>query len=81
MQDVFGSPSDPIFWLHHAYIDRNLRTWQDGDSRRTSSVNGNDGSGRPLSMDTTLTMNGIRSDARIRDVLNTQSTLLCYRYG
>jgi tyrosinase len=80
MQDVFGSPSDPVFYLHHAYIDRNLRLWQDRGQGRTSSVNGNDGTGRPLSMDTTLTMNGIRNDARIRDVLNTQSTLLCYRY-
>ena len=26
MQDTYGSPADPIFWLHHAFVDRNFRT-------------------------------------------------------
>jgi tyrosinase len=81
MQDVYASPADPVFWLHHAYVDRNLWTWQNRDGRRTSSVNGEDGNGRGLTPDTILTMNGLRMDARIRDVLNTQSQLLCYRYS
>lgn len=81
MQDVFASSADPVFWLHHAYVDRNFWTWQNGGRARTSSVNGADSAGRPLSMGTTITMNGIRPDVRISGVMNTQSNTLCYRYS
>ncbi|KAF1914095.1 hypothetical protein BDU57DRAFT_521271 [Ampelomyces quisqualis] len=82
MQDVYASPSDPVFWLHHAYIDRNFRRWQDGDrGRRATTITGKDSTGRDLSLDTSISMNGIRADVRVRDVLNTQSSVLCYRYS
>ncbi|KAH4916026.1 hypothetical protein HBH77_243060 [Parastagonospora nodorum] len=82
MQDVFASPADPVFWLHHAFVDRNFWTWQNRDGRtRTTSVNGGDVDGRGLTLNTLISMDGMRSDARIRDVLNTQSQLLCYRYS
>lgn len=29
--DVFASPSDPIFWLHHAQVDRVWTVWQGQD--------------------------------------------------
>jgi tyrosinase len=82
MQDVYGSPSDPIFWLHHAYIDNNFKKWQDVDrTLRTKTVGGIDGSGKPLTLDYGLSMSGITPDVKIRDVLNTRSPVLCYRYG
>ncbi len=37
--DVFASPSDPVFWLHHAQIDRIWTMWQGQDlDRRTWEV-------------------------------------------
>jgi tyrosinase len=82
MQDVYGSPSDPIFWLHHAYIDNNFRKWQEVDrSKRTKTIGGTDGDGTPLTLDYGLSMNGLRPNVKIRDVLDTWSKVLCYRYG
>ena len=37
--DVFASPSDPVFWLHHAQIDRVWTMWQGQNlERRTWEV-------------------------------------------
>jgi tyrosinase len=37
MRDVLTSPADPLFWLHHANIDRIYTTWrtQHADSHST----------------------------------------------
>jgi tyrosinase len=81
MQDTFGSPADPIFWLHHGFVDRNFRIWQNKNSARVSTINGNDVSGRPLTLDTTVNVYGIRPDVRIRDILDTTGSTLCYKYN
>jgi tyrosinase len=81
MQDVYGSPSDPVFWLHHAYIDNNFRKWQEVDARRRmTSVGGNDWDGRAVTLDSALSMGGIRPTRSVRDVLDTRG-VLCYRYA
>ena len=37
--DVFASPSDPLFWLHHAQIDRLWAIWQNQNPQvRTNEV-------------------------------------------
>ena len=28
MNDIMYSPADPIFWLHHAFVDRQWAVWQ-----------------------------------------------------
>lgn len=82
MQDVYASPSDPVFWLHHAFIDRNFRIWQNKDAgTRTTTINGNDKAGNPLTLDTTVNVYGMRPDVQIRDILDTTSTTLCYKYN
>lgn len=44
--DVFVSPSDPIFWLHHAQMDRIWTIWQNQDPQaRTFQVWGTQTSG------------------------------------
>jgi tyrosinase len=81
MQDVYGSPSDPIFWVHHAYIDNNFRKWQDVDwDIRLTSVNGTDTGRVPFTMDSVLSMDGIRPNVTVADVLDTRGRTLCYRY-
>lgn len=53
---------------------------------RTTSINGNDHSGTPLSMNTMVSVGGIRPDVRIGDIMNTLSGTViggvpfCYRY-
>jgi len=88
MSDVAASPGDPIFFMHHLFIDRNFRIWQNGDvGARTTSINGADINGNPLSMDTIVYMGDIRPNVRIRDILNTLGgadiggTTFCYRYN
>ncbi|KAL5114497.1 hypothetical protein ACEQ8H_007640 [Pleosporales sp. CAS-2024a] len=81
MQDVFASPADPVFWLHHGYVDRNFWTWQTrNNGPRTSTVNGKDANGANLSLNTVLSSKGIRNNARIGDVLNTRGPMMCYTY-
>lgn len=49
MTDMFVSPGDPIFWLHHANIDRIWALWQAQDSARQYAV-GNPIAPRPNPM-------------------------------
>ncbi|KAF1911472.1 hypothetical protein BDU57DRAFT_524614 [Ampelomyces quisqualis] len=81
MQDTWASPADPVFWLHHAFIDRNFRIWQNANSARVNSVDGNDAAGNRLTLDTTVNVYDIRPTVRVRDILDTTSTTLCYKYN
>lgn len=46
------SPSDPAFYMHHSYIDRVYRVWQNADPARRTSISGLIADGSPLTMDT-----------------------------
>ncbi|KAK9774374.1 putative Tyrosinase copper-binding domain-containing protein [Seiridium cardinale] len=88
MQDVWASPSDPIFWLHHAFIDRVYYAWQlKAASRFTSIDSGVDAKGTKLTLDYVITVGGIRPDVTIRDILNPLGgaaigrTTFCYLYS
>lgn len=83
MQDVYASPGDPTFWLHHMFIDRNYRIWQNGNPSRVtaSGIDGNDGGGNRLTLDTWVHMNNIRPSVQIRDIINTLDGKLCYKYN
>ncbi|KAF2830391.1 Di-copper centre-containing protein [Ophiobolus disseminans] len=82
MQDTFASPADPIFFLHHAFIDRNFRIWQNKDQAyRVNNINGRDVAGNPLTLDTTVNVYDIRPTVQIRDILDTTSEKLCYKYS
>lgn len=81
MQDTYAAPADPIFWLHHGFVDRNFRIWQNANpSVRTTTVNGNDSGGQPLTLDTEISVNNIRPNVKVRDILDTTGSL-CYRYN
>jgi tyrosinase len=81
MQDVYASPSDPVFWLHHAFIDRNFRIWQNKDSARVSQIDGTDNDGNKLTLNSMIDMSGVRPGVRIGDILDTTGELLCYKYS
>jgi tyrosinase len=81
MSDVFASPGDPVFWLHHSFIDRNYRIWQNADPSRINYIDGTDASGTPLSLSTSVLIGNIRPNVKISDIINTLGTKLCYRYN
>lgn len=81
MSDVYASPSDPVFFLHHGFIDRNFRIWQNnGGNARVSSVDGTDAFGNALTLNTKVNVYGFRPDVRVGDILNTRGPTLCYKY-
>ncbi|KAK8045295.1 hypothetical protein PG993_005319 [Apiospora rasikravindrae] len=80
MGDVLGSVGDPAFWMHHSYIDRVFRVWQNVDEKRRTTISGTIGDGSPLTLDTPVIMGGIRPDAKVGDVLDTLNGVMCYKY-
>jgi len=86
MRDIFSSPQDPAFFLHHSMLDRIWAMWQaqDSDKRRfqyfgTSTV-GNQPDTPPVTNDTTLTFGVLGSDIKIGEVANPMAGPYCYRY-
>jgi tyrosinase len=83
MSDVASSPGDPTFFLHHLFVDKNWWAWQAADSSRLSQINGcidANSPCTPLTLDTVLTVNGLRPDVTVRDVINPLSGAMCYTY-
>ncbi|KAF2646672.1 Di-copper centre-containing protein [Massarina eburnea CBS 473.64] len=79
--DKYASPGDPWFFLHHGYVDRNFAIWQKGDSAaRTSTISGTDIDGVALTLDTNISMHGLRPDITVRDIMSTTAGMLCYQY-
>lgn len=82
MQDTYASPADPVFWLHHAFVDRNFRIWQNSNENvRVNSISGRDAVGNALTLDTTINVYDFRPTQRIRNILDTQGQTLCYKYN
>jgi tyrosinase len=84
MSDVASSPGDPIFFMHHGFVDRNWRTWQTTDpTDRLYQVGGYTTTSdpkTPLTLDYILTSKGLRPDVTVRDVMDTMGGYLCYQY-
>ncbi|KAH7131230.1 hypothetical protein EDB81DRAFT_950569 [Dactylonectria macrodidyma] len=80
------SPNDPVFFLHHAQIDRLWWQWQQANpkTRQTdySGVKKSAGSnaiGRAALADLLL-VGGMAKDVRVSDVMSTTGSVLCYTY-
>jgi tyrosinase len=87
MRDTFTSINDPIFFVHHAGLDRIWALWQEMDTSRrlhdagppdyeTESV--------PLSMNSMLWMGIFSRDRKAFEVFDTLNRdgrgILCYKY-
>lgn len=84
--DVYSSPSDPIFFMHHLFIDHELWSWQQKSAAYSQNITSSclDSSSpcdKPLTLNTVLDMNGLRANAKVGDVLNTRGGILCYNYN
>jgi tyrosinase len=92
MTNTFSSPGDPLFYLHHAFLDKLWDTWQ----RKNFAVRKSDMGGpdtmwaypfnfmgdKPytnITLDTTISY-GVWGTYKIRDVMDTASKKLCYKY-
>jgi tyrosinase len=42
MSDIMYSPADPLFWLHHAFIDLQWARWQANNPGQIPPVTGPD---------------------------------------
>ncbi|KAK8029819.1 Di-copper centre-containing protein [Apiospora rasikravindrae] len=85
MADVLSSPGDPVFWMHHLYVDRVFSSWQDRDASgaRKRTVNGcADGAKpcTPLTRQTLVPMAGLLKDVTVGEVLDTVNGATCYVY-
>jgi tyrosinase len=81
MADVVASPSDPVFFMHHGFVDHSWHLWQNGDpNNRLYQISGNTIDGQPVTLDYVLTSNGIRPPVTVRDMMDVMGGFLCYRY-
>ena len=74
--------NNQVFWLHHGFIDRNFRIWQNQNSAvRTTTIDGTDVDGNALTLDSNLNVYSFKPDVKIRDILDTAGETLCYKYN
>ncbi|KAH6842311.1 hypothetical protein B0I37DRAFT_392924 [Chaetomium sp. MPI-CAGE-AT-0009] len=84
--DVYASPSDPVFWLHHTQVDRLWTIWQGQDlAERTYLVWGtgtaaNDPPSDNVTLDTSMDFGIIGDPRTIREVSSTIDGDYCYVY-
>ncbi|KAH6657073.1 hypothetical protein BKA67DRAFT_488778, partial [Truncatella angustata] len=84
MSQVAGSPADPVFFMHHGFVDHSWTSWQNADvASRLYQINGCSDTASPctqLTTDYVLTSQGLRPDATVNDVMDTKGGYLCYVY-
>ncbi len=83
MAEVSASPGDPIFFMHHSFVDRMWRKWQIKDDSRLRTITGCATPGddcTPLTLDTVLTSKGVREDIKVSDLLDIYNNFMCYLY-
>jgi len=89
------SPNEPLFWMHHAMVDKVWFDWQLRDPANAKSYVGGSvqalqsldaynqypNGGPPfLTLNSTMPADGLFPEFTIGDVLNTTSGILCYVY-
>ncbi|KAB5515242.1 hypothetical protein GE09DRAFT_1046195 [Coniochaeta sp. 2T2.1] len=95
MSNQFSSPGDPIFYLHHANVDRLWAEWQARDlKRRTKDIAGpvfqfaapfdffdDSRQSWQVTLDTPMRTDGLLPhDMAVEEVMDIQGGYLCYRY-
>jgi len=83
MSNFFSSPGDPIFYLHHANLDRVWWHWQSMKPSRLYEISGYTTSTPPftnVTLDYPLQMGTIGNTVPIRTVMDIHSEPNCYTY-
>jgi tyrosinase len=76
------APYDPVFFLHHTQLDRIWWRWQQAHPEHSNAYSGpsSHDSNDAASMDDLLPYGELAKSLPVRDVMSTESDLLCYRY-
>ncbi|XEV04882.1 hypothetical protein FSHL1_010169 [Fusarium sambucinum] len=89
--DFYGltAPNDPVFYLHHAQVDRLWWLWQQQDAEnRANTYQGPERNVRVYgnesligsSLEDVISLGNVSKPVRVHDVMKTESQVLCYRY-
>ncbi|CAE6459286.1 unnamed protein product [Rhizoctonia solani] len=83
--DIFWqySPNDPLFFLHHAQIDRLWTLWQGRNETRLTDYQGNtvqNSTEINASLQDTMKFLGLGEDRTVESLMDTLSNGLCYKY-
>ncbi|OJD30821.1 tyrosinase central domain protein [Diplodia corticola] len=93
--DLYNSPSDPLFFLHHANMDRVWATWESQDiKRRVKDISGpdtqfaypfdfyGDVAYQNITLDYQMHFGALTNSSwvRVGDVMDVQGGVLCYAY-
>ncbi|PLB48499.1 tyrosinase [Aspergillus steynii IBT 23096] len=85
--DVEASPSDPMFWLHHAQIDRVWAIWQGlSPHKRVYQISGththtNEPPTANMTLDEMLDFGFIAEPVKFADLMHIRSGPFCYEYA
>ncbi len=76
---------DPVFFLHHTQVDRLWWLWQKADfANRAYEYSGVklqiSGQIFKAALNDTMLMLGMAKDLPVRDIMTTETELLCYGY-
>ncbi|TPX13319.1 uncharacterized protein E0L32_006292 [Thyridium curvatum] len=78
----FTAPYDPIFYLHHAQLDRLWFLWQRKDAgHRLREYTGRTDTSNAASLEDLLVLGGLAPDITVSQVMDTEGAELCYRYS
>jgi tyrosinase len=84
--DVYNSPAEPLFYLHHGALDWIYWRWQQKDlPTRLHQVGGNlipeDYTNKTaVTLDFQVNIGKLAGDLRLEQLLDTQGEILCYTY-
>ncbi|KAF8905208.1 hypothetical protein CPB84DRAFT_1745537 [Gymnopilus junonius] len=83
MSNFFSSPGDPMFYLHHANIDRIWWTWQQAVPSRLYEIAGPSSTVEPIynvTLEYPLLMGSLGPTLQIRDIMDIHAEPSCYTY-
>ncbi|KAH8147820.1 uncharacterized protein LAJ45_08286 [Morchella importuna] len=90
--DIYASPGDPLFYLHHANMDRIWWMWQSQDlATRLTDISGpivqfgypfsNNTSGGNVTLDFKIHLNELAGNVTLEQMMNIKGGDLCYDYA
>jgi tyrosinase len=85
LQDLFASPQDPAFMLHHAMIDRLWSIWQNKDAKNRNAINGtnailNPPTGKLVTLDMEMEFGVLDRPRTIGEAMDPTKDGYCYSY-